>query len=120
VTRKLVFAPTDLLQLPAPDSRTCQFLRQVVPFGIRATAGLYGIEGFHLKDVLGIAAAVLPGAVSLKPMAVDVETRGELTRGMSVVDSRWGSTERPNVDLAVGVDVEAVRRYMERILCAAT
>jgi inosine-uridine nucleoside N-ribohydrolase len=118
--RKLMLAPTDLLQLPSPDSRTCVFLRQIVPFGIRATAGLYGIEGFHLKDVLGIAAAVLPGAVSVKPMSVDVETRGELTRGMTVVDARWGGAARPNVNLAVGVDVEAVRRYMERILAAAT
>jgi inosine-uridine nucleoside N-ribohydrolase len=120
VSRKLVLSPTDLLQLPAPDSRTCGFLRQIVPFGIRATAGLYGIEGFHLKDVLGIAAVALPGAVSVKPMAVDVETRGELTRGMSVVDSRSGGTARPNVDLAIGADVEAVRRYVERILSSAT
>jgi inosine-uridine nucleoside N-ribohydrolase len=120
VSRKLVLSPTDLLQLPAPDSETCKLLRQIVPFGIRATAGLYGIEGFHLKDVLAIAALVLPSAVSVKPLAVDVETRGELTRGMSVVDARWGTTERPNVDLAVGVDIQAVRDYMQRILSTAT
>jgi inosine-uridine nucleoside N-ribohydrolase len=119
VTRKLVLSPTDLLNLPAPDSRTCQFLRQIVPFGIRATASLYGIEGFHLKDVLGVAAAVLQGAISAKPMAVDVETRGELTRGMSVIDARVGVATKPNVDLAVGVDVEAVRSYVERILGSA-
>jgi hypothetical protein len=35
---------------------------------------------------------------------------------MSVVDVRWDCTEKPNVDLAVGVDVVAVREYMERIL----
>jgi inosine-uridine nucleoside N-ribohydrolase len=116
VTRKLVFSPTDLLELPAPESRVSQFLRRIVPYGIRATANLYGIEGFHLKDVLGIAAVALPGAVSTRPHAVDVETRGDLTRGMSVVDVRWGSTAKPNVDLAVGVDVEAVRRYIGRIL----
>jgi inosine-uridine nucleoside N-ribohydrolase len=120
VSRKLVLSPTDLLQLPAPESQTCRFLRQIVPFGIRATAGIYGIEGFHLKDVLAVAALVLPGALSVKPFAVDVETRGELTRGMSIVDARWGSTQRSNVDLAVGVDTEAVRKYMERILCMAT
>jgi inosine-uridine nucleoside N-ribohydrolase len=119
VSRKLVLSPTDLLQLPAPESHTCGFLRQIVPFGIRATAGRYGIEGFHLKDVLAVATLVLPGAISVKPSAVDVETRGELTRGMSVVDARWGSTQRPNVDLAVGVDVEALRTYMGRILCMA-
>src|SRR5206468_4362027 len=47
-TRKLIFSPSDLLELPNPDSRTCQFLRQIVPFGIRASSNLYGIEGFHL------------------------------------------------------------------------
>jgi inosine-uridine nucleoside N-ribohydrolase len=116
VTRRLVYSPSDLLHLPAPDSRVCGFLRRIVPFGIGATASLYGIEGFHLKDVLGVAALVLPGAVSTKPAVVDVETRGELTRGMSVVDVRWTCRDKPNVDLAVGVDVAAVREYMDRIL----
>src|SRR5262249_42772853 len=54
VTRKVIFSPTALLNLPAPGSRTSRFLSQVVPFGIRSTANLYGIEGFHLKDVLGL------------------------------------------------------------------
>jgi len=115
VTRKLVFSPSDLLQLPNPDSRACRFLREIVPFGIGATSNLYGVEGFHLKDVVGVAAVALPAAISTRPMAVDVETRGELTRGMSVVDAR-PSAPPPNVDLAVGVDVQAVRDYMTRIL----
>src|SRR5262249_12099892 len=38
VTRKLVFSPTDLLNLPAPESAASRFLRQIVPFGIPATA----------------------------------------------------------------------------------
>jgi inosine-uridine nucleoside N-ribohydrolase len=119
VTRKLVLSPTDLLNLPAPESHTSQFLRKIIPFGIRATASLYGIEGFHLKDVLGIASVALPGVVTTKPMVVDVETRGELTRGMSVVDARWGQKTQANVDLALGVDVEAVRQYIQRILTQA-
>ena len=59
-----------------------------MPFGIAATSNLYGIEGFHLKDVLGILAVAQPEALKTKPMPVDVETRGELTRGMLVVDQR--------------------------------
>lgn len=116
VTRKLVLAPTDLLALPSPETPTGRFLRQISPFALGATSNLYGIEGFHLKDVLGVAALALPGAVSTRPMVVDVETRGELTRGMTVVDTRWVCKEKPNVDLAAGIDVVAVRRYMEQIL----
>ena len=115
VTRKLVFSPSDLLQLPNPESRASRFLRTIVPFGIGATSNLYGVEGFHLSDVVGVAALALPGAISTRSMAVDVETRGELTRGMSVVDAR-PEAPRPNVDLAVGVNVQAVRDYMTRTL----
>src|SRR5262249_33273276 len=116
VTRKIVLAPSDLLEMPAPESRTCKFLRQIVPFGIGATSNLYGIEGFHLKDVMGIMALALPGALSTRSMPVDVETRGELTRGMSVVDSRPIPTSSPNIDLAVGVDAAAVHEYINRML----
>lgn len=116
VARKVLVSPTDLLELPNPESRTCRFLRQIVPFGIRATSNLYGIEGFHLKDVLGIAAVALPGAITTRALHVDVEVRGELTRGMSVIDARPQPKDSPNVDLAVGVDVTAVRDYIGRIL----
>jgi inosine-uridine nucleoside N-ribohydrolase len=116
VMRKLLFSPSDLLELPAPDSPACRFLRQIVPFGIGATSNMYGIEGFHLKDVLGVIALALPGSLTTRPMAVDVETRGELTRGMSVIDTRRVRSAPPNVDLAVDVEVPAVRDYINRIL----
>ncbi|MBA4064100.1 MAG: nucleoside hydrolase [Isosphaera sp.] len=116
VTRKLIFSPTDLLELPNPDSRTCQFLRKIVPFGIRASSNLYGIEGFHLKDVLGVAAVAVPGAVSSEPHLVDVETRGELTRGMTVVDARPTPAGGPNARVATGVAVADVREYIIRTL----
>jgi inosine-uridine nucleoside N-ribohydrolase len=116
VTRKIVFSPSDLLQLPAEHSPACAMLRRIVPHGIRATSSLYGIEGFYLQDVLGLLALTQPPLVQTKPAVCDVETRGELTRGMTVLDNRWGTTAKPNIDLATGVDVQAVRRYIDRIL----
>jgi inosine-uridine nucleoside N-ribohydrolase len=116
VTRKLLFSPSELLQLPAPDSGCCKFLRQIVPFGIGATASLFGAEGFFLQDVLGVFAVSRPEALTFRSAHVDVEARGDLTRGMSVVDVRWASTGKPNVELATGVDVAAVRRYVEQTL----
>jgi inosine-uridine nucleoside N-ribohydrolase len=110
--RKLVLAPTDLIEIPSPETMGRRFLRQIVAYGLGATASLYGIEGFHLKDVVGIAAAAIPVAMTTKPVVVDVETRGEMTRGMSVIDVRWNCTAKPNVDLVVSIDVNAVRRYM--------
>jgi len=120
MTRRLIFSPSDLLELPNPDSRTCQFLRQIVPFGIRASSNLYGIEGFHLKDVLGVVAVSLPSAVTSEPHHVDVEARGDLTRGMLVVDSRAQPAGPPNARVVTDVLVGEVRHYIERILKGAT
>ena len=115
-TRKLVFSPSDLLDLPNPDSQTCQFLRQIVPYGIRASSTLYGIEGFHLKDVLGVAAVALPGCVSTEHRSADVETKGELTRGMLVVDGRKEPAHPPNALIGVEAAIGEIRQYIDRVL----
>ena len=117
--RKRVFSPSDLLELPAPDSPTCMFLRKIVPYGIRASSNLYGIEGFHLKDVLGVAAVSQPDQFTLEPMHADVEVRGELTRGMSIFDTRPAPANRPNVDLVTNVDIVGVRDYIHSTLARA-
>jgi inosine-uridine nucleoside N-ribohydrolase len=119
VTRKLIFSPSDLLELPAPESATCRFLRKIVPYGIRASSNLYGIEGFHLKDVLGVAAVTLPGKLNFEPICIDVELRGDLTRGMCVIDTRPNTTSKPNAQIAVSVDVVGVRDYITSILSRA-
>jgi inosine-uridine nucleoside N-ribohydrolase len=116
VTRTLVLSPGELRQLPSPDSRAGRFLRQVVPHALAPTASLYGIEGVHLNDLLGVVALARPEALTTRPVVADVETRGELTRGMSVIDTRWGCKAKPNVELATGVDLAAVRGYVQRVL----
>ena len=119
VTHKVVFSPSDLMQLTEADSRACRFLRKVVPHAIAPTASLYGVEGTYLPDVFGLLALTQPGAVSTRSVSADVETRGELTRGMTVIDVRWGGVAKPNVELAVGVDAAAVRQYVQRTLASA-
>jgi inosine-uridine nucleoside N-ribohydrolase len=116
VTRKLTFSPTELLELPNPESRTCQFLRQIVPYGIRASMQLHGMEGMHLKDVVGVAMLALPGAVTLEERILDIETRGELTRGMLIVDSRNQPHPRPNGFLGVDLAVGEVHQWIARTL----
>ncbi len=116
VSRKLVLSPNDLLNLPGPDDSICGLLRRMVPYGIRASSHLYGIEGFHLKDVLGIAALCSPGALTTEHVFVDVELNGELTRGMSVVDTRPSPAKKPNVELATSLDVVEVRQWLHGLL----
>jgi inosine-uridine nucleoside N-ribohydrolase len=115
VMRKVLLSPTDVLNLPE-TSKACQFLRQIVPFGLTASCNMFGVESFPMMDALGVVAVAVPEAVRCKSMHVDVETRGELTRGMSVFDQRsWGSAV-PNVEVATEANINAVRGYMSRVL----
>ena len=116
VSRKLTLPPGDIRLLPAAETRVGQLLRKVVQGGLSPTAGLYGIEGVYLDAVLGLAAITCPQALTLKPVPADVETRGELTRGMSVFDTRWAASARPNLDLVVDVDLPRVRQYIQQRL----
>ncbi len=114
VMRKLIFSPSDLLELDKHNSETCRFLRKIVPYGIRSSSNLYGIEGFHLKDVLGIALIVLPSAFEIQEVYVDVEEKGELTRGLSVFDLR-PNAPAPNVSWITQIDVAAIRQYIQQM-----
>jgi inosine-uridine nucleoside N-ribohydrolase len=116
VMRRLLFSPADVMEFADSDTPTCRFLRQILPYGIGTTSNLYGIEGFYLKDVVGIIAVAVSGAVSTRPMTADVETRGELTRGMLVIDGRPGRERQANVDLATGIDAAAARDYIRQTL----
>ncbi len=120
VSRKLLLSPKELLELPAAESQTCKFLRQIVPFGIRAMSNHRGIEGFYLQDVVGIVSVAVAGALTVRPAIVDVEARGDITRGASVVDTRSWIQSPPNVDLATGLDVAAARSYIRQVLGEAT
>lgn len=113
VMRKIIFSPMDLQTLPR--SRTGRFLSEIIPAGLRNTANVLGVEGIYLQDVVGVFAVSAPNRISSEPFLVDVETQGELTRGMSVVDRRRRHS-RPNVDVVLDIDVAAVRGYMQEIL----
>jgi len=58
--------------------------------------------------------------VSSEPRYVDVETRGELTRGMTVIDARATPSFPPNSRVATSVSVSEVRNYILKTLKQAT
>lgn len=119
VSRKLIFSPGDIRSLPDEETRLGGILRKVVPAGIAPMAGRFGVEGVYLDAVVGLAALTCPSAFTTRPVPVEIETRGELTRGMSVIDTRWGTPARPNVDLVTEVDLAVVRQYVAQTMAAA-
>ena len=75
-----------------------------------------GFYGAFIHDALAVAAALDRGLVTTEPLYVDVETRGELTTGMTVADRRHLTGKAPNLDVAVTANVpEFLDRLIERV-----
>ena len=65
-----------------------------------------GARVFTMHDPLAVAAAIDPTLISTRSVAVDVETAGALTAGMTVAD--WGGAWKrsPNAEVAIAVEAE--------------
>ena len=75
-----------------------------------------GFYGAFIHDPLAVAAALDRSLVTTEAWYVDVETRGELTTGMTVADRRGLTGKTPNLDVAVTADVpEFLDRLIERV-----
>lgn len=75
-----------------------------------------GFYGAFIHDPLAVAAALDRSLVTTEPLYVDVETRGELTTGMTVTDWRHLTGKTPTLDVAVTANVpEFLDRLIERV-----
>ena len=112
VTQKVSFGLDMLDELPDVDCRIGFFLRQVLPFAFRSYRQQLGQESITLNDAIGALAVVEPELFKFEMMAGDVETEGELTRGVSVFDRRVMPEWRPNMEVATGINSDAARQYI--------
>lgn len=75
-----------------------------------------GFYGAFIHDPLAVAAALDAGLITTEALYVDVETRGELTTGMTVADRRHLTGKAANVDVAATADIALfLDRLVERI-----
>ena len=63
-----------------------------------------GARVFTMHDPLAVAAAIDPSLIATQRVAVDVETTGALTSGMTVADWRGVWRRPPNADVAIAVE----------------
>jgi purine nucleosidase len=72
-----------------------------------------GFYGAFIHDPLAVAATLDRTLVTTEPLFVDVETRGEVTSGMTVADRRHLTGKPANLDVAVTADVGT---FMDRLV----
>jgi len=110
----------DLLdQLPAESSRAGALVRRMLPHAYRAQRQLLGSEGIRLHGTVALVAATHPELFERATVAADVETGGELTAGMLVVDRRQARQWQPSADILTVCDAVAVEDCILRGLATA-
>ncbi len=119
VTDQVTFGLDLFDRLPDRFTRVGSLLHRIVPFMFRAAHQRLGRELVPLYDPTAITAVVEPELFTWQDMAGDVETRGELTRGMTVFDRRLRPDRSINLEVAMHVDAAEVRASIIRsLLCA--
>ncbi len=83
---------------------------------LRSLLAERGLDGMLVPDPLAMVAALEPGAVSLSDAWVDVEARGEVGRGLTVMGERLLAQRAPNARVALRVDGHALSALLERAL----
>lgn len=93
-----------------------RYIADALRFYMEFHARYDGFYGAFIHDPLAVAAALDRSLVTTEPLHVDVETRGELTAGMTVADRRHLTGKPANLDVAVTADVATfLDRLIERV-----
>ncbi|MEL7497250.1 MAG: nucleoside hydrolase [Planctomycetota bacterium] len=116
ITKQVKFGLDTLELVPCDSSRTGYFLRQILPHAFRAFRQQLGQEAITLNDAVGGLFLLEPQLFKSVPMACDVETEAELTRGVMVIDRRMPGEWRPNVNVLTEVEPEQARQYIVDLL----
>ncbi len=120
VTRQASATVERLDRIRAIGTTFAHTVADLLEFYRRSLHNVYGLEGASIHDPLAIAVFVAPELFTLRPMNVQIELNGKLTRGMTVCDYRHihGSGadikgvsgiirgEPANCEVAVAMDVD--------------
>ncbi len=117
-TGQVVYGFDLLDRLPREFTRVGKMLRPMLASSFRAWRRL-GNEGIRLHDVAALVAVTNPELFERETVVADVETTGDLTAGMLVVDRRPSPGGHPNADLLVSCDAAAVQDCALRAMAAA-
>lgn len=117
IAGKVVLTFDQYDRLPGrPNTPIGRFLEEILPFAFRAHHEHLGQEGIRLNELVALCAVAEPRLFEGQQMAVDVETSGELTRGMTVFDRRGIHRWQTNIEVLTEVDGQGVLDYFTRIV----
>lgn len=101
-------------QSAARRDKISRFVLDILPHYMAYHKAAEGFDGCYLHDPMAVSLAIAPDMFETIPARVDIETRGELTRGMTVARLPLGgrgasAPTEANAEVALRVDA---RRFL--------
>lgn len=115
VSNKVLLTMEEVQRLGSGKSRASQFLHRLFHYSLRAHHAHLGMESLQVREVVALAAVARPQLFRTELVHLDVELRGDLTRGMTVYDRRLYEAAAPNTSVAVDVDAAGVIDYLNDV-----
>jgi inosine-uridine nucleoside N-ribohydrolase len=110
VTAQALVTLTDADRLAALATPWAQIAARLIHNEVQWFIDHLGWSGGQIYDACVTAAVIEPQILQTRPMRVDIELVGSLTRGRTVADISGRHSAKPNVDVGVGIDRQ---RFME-------
>jgi ribosylpyrimidine nucleosidase len=104
VTAQAIVTVADLQRLRATGTQLSHLSAGLIQHQIQWFIDNLGADGGQVYDACAVAAVVEPGLLRTAAMHVDIELRGELTRGRTVADISGWQRRTPNLEVGVGID----------------
>lgn len=116
VSTRAVLTPEQVSKIKPVPSDASAMMEAMLQFSMRAHRQHLGIEGVRLDAIVGLAVATRSDSFESRSMAIDVETSGNLTKGMTVFDKRVVSTWQTNIDVVKGIDYLGVADHFQQTI----
>lgn len=111
-TNKAIFTDADIAELAGLRGVVSVVASQLLKYYSERVKKRLGLAGAPLHDPLAVAAVIDPDILETVPLHVDIETRGEFTRGATVGDLHGITHKEPNAEVAFGLDLVRFKKLV--------
>lgn len=113
-TPVLTFEDVDALLDLIDEAANGKVLSEMLQYSVLANRQHLALEGIPLHAVAALAVATKAERFTVQPVKANVETSGQLTRGMTVIDRRRSANRQTNIDLVSTIDELGIVDYFSR------
>ncbi len=118
LTHQLCVGPDVIAALRTTGASVAKFVAELLDFYLAGYRERAGLESAPMHDPCAVLAVTRPDMLDFADRHVDVETTGQLTRGMTVADERPGADAVPNCEVAMAINADTAIQLLVNAVCS--